>query len=171
MLLTCIEISQEAGQVVWYSHLFQNFPQFVVIHIVKGFDIINKPEIDVFFWNPLAFSMIQQILAIWSLVPLLFLKPALTSRSSRFTYCYTSIKSLETFLAVQRLRLMLWLQGAQVWSLVGELRSHMPCNTAKKKKFLSLHTLSPKKTQGQRKTGSKEICILIILITEPRHCK
>ena len=35
--LTCIEISQEAGQVVWYSHLFQNFPQFLVIHTVKGF--------------------------------------------------------------------------------------------------------------------------------------
>ena len=46
--LTCIQISQEAGQVVWYSHLFKNFPQFVVIHIVKGFGIINKAEIDVF---------------------------------------------------------------------------------------------------------------------------
>ena len=45
--LTCIQISQEAGQVVWYSHLFQNFPQFVVIHMVKGFGIINKAEIDV----------------------------------------------------------------------------------------------------------------------------
>ena len=46
--LTCIQISQEAGQVVWYSHLFQNFPQFTVIHIVKGFGIVNKAEIDVF---------------------------------------------------------------------------------------------------------------------------
>ena len=46
--LTCIQTSQEAGQVVWYSHLFQNFPQFVVIHTVKGFDIVNKAEIDVF---------------------------------------------------------------------------------------------------------------------------
>ena len=46
--LTCIQISQEAGQVVWYSHLFQNFPQFVVIHTVKGFGIVNKAEIDVF---------------------------------------------------------------------------------------------------------------------------
>ena len=35
--LTCIQVSQKAGQVVWYSHLFQNFPQFVVIHTVKGF--------------------------------------------------------------------------------------------------------------------------------------
>ena len=46
--LTWIQISQEAGQVVWYSHLFQNFPQFVVIHTVKGFGIVNKVEIDVF---------------------------------------------------------------------------------------------------------------------------
>ena len=46
--LTCIQISQEAGQVVWYSHLFQNFPQFIVIHTVEGFGIVNKGEIDVF---------------------------------------------------------------------------------------------------------------------------
>ena len=46
--LTCIQISQQAGQAVWYSHLFQNFPQFVVIHTVKGFGIDNKAEIDVF---------------------------------------------------------------------------------------------------------------------------
>ena len=45
--LTCIQISQEAGQAVWYSHLFQNFPQFIVIHTVKGFGIVNKADIDV----------------------------------------------------------------------------------------------------------------------------
>ena len=44
--LTCIQVSQEAGQVVWYSHLFQNFPQFIVNHTVKGFGIVNKAEID-----------------------------------------------------------------------------------------------------------------------------
>ena len=48
IFLPCIEVSQEAGQVVWYSHLFQNFPQFIVIHTVKGFGIVNKAEIDVF---------------------------------------------------------------------------------------------------------------------------
>ena len=46
--LTCIQISQEAGQVVWYSHLLQNVPQFIVIHTVKGFGLVNKEEIDVF---------------------------------------------------------------------------------------------------------------------------
>ena len=44
--LTCIQISQEAAQVVLYSHLLKNFPQFVVIHTVKGFGIVNKAEID-----------------------------------------------------------------------------------------------------------------------------
>ena len=46
--LTCIQSSQEAGQVVWYPIIFQNFPQFTVIHTVKGFDIINKAEMYVF---------------------------------------------------------------------------------------------------------------------------
>ena len=45
---TCIHVSQEAGQVVWYSNLFQNFPQFVVIHTVKGFCIVSEAEVDVF---------------------------------------------------------------------------------------------------------------------------
>ena len=46
--LTCIQISQEAGQVVWYSHLFKNFPQSVVIHTVKGFGVVSEAEVDVF---------------------------------------------------------------------------------------------------------------------------
>ena len=46
--LTCIQISQKAGQVVWYSLLFKNFPQFIVIHTIKGFGIVNKAEIDVY---------------------------------------------------------------------------------------------------------------------------
>src|SRR5574337_36253 len=46
--LTCIQISQEADQVVWYSHLLKNCPQFLVIHTVKGFGIVNKTETDVF---------------------------------------------------------------------------------------------------------------------------
>ena len=44
--LTCIQISEEAGKVVWHSHLFKNFPQFVVIHTVKGFGIVNKAEVE-----------------------------------------------------------------------------------------------------------------------------
>src|SRR5574340_791044 len=87
--LTCIHISQEADQVIWYSHLFQNFPQFIVIHTVKGFGIINKAEIDVFlefsclFDNPVdvgnlisgssAFS--KSNLNIWKFMVQILLKP------------------------------------------------------------------------------------------------
>ena len=46
--LTCIQVSQEADQVVWYSHLLQNFPQFIVIHTVEGFGIVNKTDVDDF---------------------------------------------------------------------------------------------------------------------------
>ena len=66
--LTCIKIPQEAGQVVWYSHLFKNCPQFVVIHTVRGFGLVNKAEIDIFL-EPSCFFMIHQMLAMdicWS---------------------------------------------------------------------------------------------------------
>ena len=46
--LTCIQVSQEAGQVVWYSHLFKNFPEIVVVCTTNGLDIVNKAEVDVF---------------------------------------------------------------------------------------------------------------------------
>ena len=57
--LTCIQISQEAGKVVWYSHLLKNFPQFAVIHTVKGFSIVSEAEVDAFlefswfFYDPM----------------------------------------------------------------------------------------------------------------------
>ena len=86
--LACIQISQETVQMVWYSYIFKNIPQFVVIHTVKGFGIVSKAEIDV-FWNFLAFLMIQRMLAIWSLVPLPLLNPAWTSGSSWFMYCWS----------------------------------------------------------------------------------
>ena len=89
--LTCIQISQEAGQVVWYSHLFQNFPQFTVIHTVKGFGVVNKAEVDVFlelscfFNDPMdvgnlisdssAFS--KSSLNIWKFTVHVLLKPGL----------------------------------------------------------------------------------------------
>ena len=47
-LLDCVQASQESGKVVWYSHLLKNFPQFIVIHTVKGFSLVNEAEIDVF---------------------------------------------------------------------------------------------------------------------------
>ena len=53
--LTCIQVSQEAGKVVWYSHLLKNFPQFVVIHTVIGFKVVNEAEVDVFLEFPCLF--------------------------------------------------------------------------------------------------------------------
>ena len=50
--LTQIQVSQETGKVVWYSHLFKNFPQFVVVYIVKGFSVVNEAKVDVFLEFP-----------------------------------------------------------------------------------------------------------------------
>ena len=47
-LLTCIQVSQGAGKVAWYYNLFKNFPQFVVIHTIKGFSIVNEAEVGIF---------------------------------------------------------------------------------------------------------------------------
>ena len=57
-ILICLQIFQDAGNVVWYFHLFKHFPQFLVTNPVKGFGIINKPEVDIvlkfscFFYDP-----------------------------------------------------------------------------------------------------------------------
>ena len=83
--LTCIQISQEADQVVWYSHLFQNFPQFIVIHTVKGFGIFNKAEVHDFL-ELSCFFYDQWTWATWSLVPLPFWKPGWASWSSWLVY-------------------------------------------------------------------------------------
>ena len=89
--LTCIQISQEAGKGVWYFHLIKNFPQFVVIHTVKGFSIASEAEVDVFlesscfFYDTMdvgnlisgssAFS--KSSLNIWSFLVHVLLKPNL----------------------------------------------------------------------------------------------
>ena len=89
--LTCIQIFQEASQVVCYSHLFQNFSQFIVIHTVKGFGIVNKAETDVFlelacFFNaPVDFGNLISVssafsktsLNIWKFTVHILLKPVL----------------------------------------------------------------------------------------------
>ena len=90
-LLTYIQISQEEGKMVWYSHLLKNFPQFVVIYTVKGFSIVNKAEVDAFmelswyFYDPMnvgnlisgssAFS--KSSLNIWKFIVHVLLKPGL----------------------------------------------------------------------------------------------
>ena len=106
--LTCIQISQEASKVVWYSLLLKNFPQVVVIHKVKGFGVVNKAEVDA-FWNSLAFLMIQWMLATWSLVPLSFLNPAWTSGSLWFMYCWRlALRILSITLLVYEMSAIVW---------------------------------------------------------------
>jgi len=84
--LTCLWVSQEVSKVLWYSHLFKNFPQYAVIHTVKSLTLSVKK---MFIWNSLTLSMIQWMLAIWPLVPLPILNPAWTSGSSWFIHCWS----------------------------------------------------------------------------------
>ena len=88
--LTCIQVSQEADQVVWYPHLLKNFPQFIVIHTVKGFGIVNKAEMDVFLELSCFFDDPADVGNLIS-GSSAFLKPAWTSGSSWFTYCSKAI--------------------------------------------------------------------------------
>ena len=97
--LTCIQVSQDTGQVVWYSHHFHNFPQFIVIHTVKGFGIVNKAQIDVFlelscfFHDPAdvgnlisGFSTFSKTsLNIWRFIVHVLLKPGLENFEHYFT--------------------------------------------------------------------------------------
>ena len=114
--LTCKHISQEAGKVVWYSHLFKNFPQFVVIHTVKGFGIVSKAEVDVFlklscFFNDstdignltagsLSFS--KSSLNIWKFTVPILLKPAWRIVCITFLACEMSaiVQQFEPSLAL-----------------------------------------------------------------------
>ena len=97
--LTYIQVSQEAGQEVWYSHLFQNFPQFLVVHTVKGFGIANKAEIDdflelsCFFDDPTdvvnlitgSSTFSKTSLNIWKFMVHVLLKPGLQNFEHYFT--------------------------------------------------------------------------------------
>ena len=99
--LTCIQISHESGQVVWYSHLLKNFPQFSVIHTVKGYGIVSKAEVDVFlehscfFDDPMDISNLisgssafsKTNLNIWKFTVHVLLKPGLEN----FEHSLTSV--------------------------------------------------------------------------------
>ena len=97
--LTCIQIFREAGQVVWYSHLFQNFSQFIVLHTVKGFGVVNTAELDVFLELSCFFNEPEDVgnlisgssafsktsLNIWKFTVHLLLKPGLENFEHYFT--------------------------------------------------------------------------------------
>ena len=102
--LSCIQVSQEAGQVVWYSHLFQNFQQFIVIHRGKGFGLVNKSERCVFlelccFFNDPAHvgnlisgssAFSKTNLNIWKFMVHLLLKPGLENFGITLLVCEMS---------------------------------------------------------------------------------
>ena len=84
--LTCIQVSQEADKGVWYSHLFKNFPQFLVIHTVKGFCVVSETEVDVFlefpcfFYNPVDVGNLISVSSVFS-------KSSLNIWKFSVTYC------------------------------------------------------------------------------------
>ena len=118
--LTCTQISQEAGKVIWYSHLLKNSPQFIVIHMVKGLGVINKVEVDIL----LVFScllIIQWMLAIWSWVPLSFLNPAWTSGSSKLMYYWSLAWRILSITLLKKCVSCVWdeCNFAVVWTFFG----------------------------------------------------
>ena len=106
---TCIRISQEPGKVVWYSHLFKNFPQFVVIHTVKGYSIVNKAEMHVFYGILLFFflndpmdvgnliyassAFLKFSLNIWKFLVHILLKPGLENFEHYFANMWVQLCS------------------------------------------------------------------------------
>ena len=107
---TCIQISQKASKMVWYSHLLKNFPQFAVIHTVKGFNIVNEAELDVFlefscfFYDPVdvgdlisgSSAFLKPRLYIWKFSVHILLKPSLKD----FEHNLTSMRNEHNCLVV-----------------------------------------------------------------------
>ena len=101
--LMCIQVSQEASEMVWYSHLLKNFAQFILIHRVKGFSVVNEAEVDVllafscFFYDPMdvcnlisgssVFS--KSTLNIWKFLVHVLLKPSLENFKHYFNLLIT----------------------------------------------------------------------------------
>ena len=154
-VLTCMQISQEAGQVVWYSHLLKNFPQFVVIQIVKGFDVVNKVEVDVFleqscFFNDLvdvgslisgssAFS--KSSLNIWSFTVHVLLKPGLVNFQHYFASVW-DVCNLQICLNILWHCLSLGLEWKQLFQSCGhcwvfQICWHFECGTFTASSFIA----------------------------------
>ena len=139
--LTCIQTSQEAGKVVWYSHLFKNFLQFV-IHTVNSCGIVNKAEVDVFlelscfFYCPMDVGNLI-------LVPLLFPNPAWTSGSSWFMYYWSLAWRILSFtLLAREMSSIVW-QFEHLWHCLSlrlewKLTLSSPVATAEFSKFAGI---------------------------------
>ena len=144
--MTCIQVSQEAGKVVWYSHFMKNSLQFVVIHTVKGFGIVNKAEVDIFlelscfFDYPMnvgnlisgssAFS--KSSLNIWKFTVHVLLKPGLESFEHYFASVWDECNcAVEHSLAWPffgiRMKTDLFQSCGHCW--VFQICWHIECNT------------------------------------------
>ena len=117
--LTCFQISHEAGQVVWYSPHFKNFPVYCD-PCSQGCSVVNEAEVHFFSWNSLAFSTMQRMLAIWSLAPLPFLSPTYALGSSRFMYCWSlAWRLLCITLPVYEMSIIVWFEYSLALSSFG----------------------------------------------------
>ena len=123
--LTCIQVSQETGKVVWYTHLFKNFPQFIVMHTVKGFGVVSKAEVafylelSCFFYDPIDFgnlisgssSFSKPSLDIWKFFVHIMLKPACLPG------CFSSVWLFVTLWTIaQQFPLFMGFSRQEYWS-------------------------------------------------------
>ena len=174
--LICTQISRKAGQVVWYPHLFKNFPQFVVIHTVKSFSIVSEAEVDVFlefscfFYDPVDVGN-------FSLIPLPFLNPPWVSGSSWFMYYWSfawRILSI-TLLACENVK---WVQSCGslniLWhcpslGLEWELTFSNPMATAEFSKFAGTLT-APSFRSWNNSAGipSPPLALFVVMLAKAR---
>ena len=169
--LTCIQISREVGKMVWYFHLFKNFPHRILLEFstllwATQSKVLAQSIMLMFFWNSLAFSMIQWMLAIWYLVPLSFLNPAWTPGSSWFTYCWSlTWRILSIILLTCEMSARVWdetpMQGVGtecLWGVKGNLvglsllETNKPC---------------PHQDQGERRSGPTRDKARLALSVQP----
>ena len=150
--LTCIQISQEAGKVVWYSHILKNFLQFIVIHTVKDFCIVNKAVVDVFSGTLLLFdysmdagnlisgssALSKSSLNIWNLMVHILLKPCLENFEHYIASVWEEYNCLVvwTFSGITfgiGMKTDLFQSGGHCW--VFQICWHIECSTLTAKSF------------------------------------
>ena len=151
--LTCIQISQEAGKVVWYSHLFQNFPQFVVIHTVRSFSTVNKAEVDIFlefpcfFYDPTDFGSLisgssafsKSSLNMWNFTVHVLLKPGLENFEHYFASVWDECKCVVVWKFFGIAFLWDWNENwpfPVLWPLLSfQISWHIECSTSTASSF------------------------------------